>query len=143
MKRVFKIDGDRAKFYAVNAAKSCPTDGSMQIVIEPFKKPRTGGQNRYLWSALMNDFEVQGFFDGRQFNKKIWHHHLKILNLPEPGDEGYSEDVGPKYTKWVELPNGEMMLNGSTTELTVTGFGKYMEKCYALGSEMGIRFSAR
>jgi len=143
MKRIFKHDDERSKFHAVRAVQDLPLDVPMMITIEPFKKKRSAGQNRFLWSALLNDFVVQGFFEGRQFSKDTWHYHLKATNLPEPGDEGYGDDVTENYVKWKELPNGEMMLSGSTTQLTDKGFSKYLEKCYVLGVDLGVRFSAR
>jgi hypothetical protein len=137
---IIKIDSDRAASYAIKTINSLSYDPPMQITIEPFKAKRTGGQNRYLWAALINDFVEQGFVNGRLYRADVWHYLLKKEILPEVPNE---EETLPGYQKWTEMPDGSLILTGSTTKLTTKGFSNYVERCYAYGSELGIRFSVK
>lgn len=140
MKRIFKIDDERSQFHAVRAVQYLALDKPVQVTIEPFKAKRSTPQNSYLWAALLGDFVEQGFFEGRQFSLVVWHEFLKRQFLPEYENQ---EETLEGYQKWAELPGGELLMVGSTTKLTKRGFNNYMEKCYAFGAEMGIRFTAR
>ncbi len=131
----FKIDNDKAKWFAINAIKNLCYDKIMIVSIEPFKAKRSTPQNALLWASLISDFVEQGFVDGRQFSAECWHEYLKREFLPDPG-----EDTIEGYQKWTELPDGKLLLTGSTTKLTTKGFSNYIEKCYSFGCEIGIRF---
>ncbi|MDD4892752.1 MAG: recombination protein NinB [Candidatus Rickettsiella isopodorum] len=137
---IIKIDSDRAASYAIKVINALVYEQPMQVTIEPFKQKRSGGQNRYLWAALINDFVTQGFVNGRLYGAESWHFFLKkelLPELPEP------DEALPGYQKWTETPDGTLILTGSTTKLTTKGFTNYIEKCYAYGCELGIRFSAK
>lgn len=140
VKRVFKHSDEVSKNNILSSVKALRLDVDWQVTIEPFKAKRSQPQNRYLWAALLGDFVEQGFFEGRQFSQEVWHEFLKRQFLPEYENP---EETLPGYQKWSELPGGELLMVGSTTKLTKTGFQNYMEKCYAFGCELGVRFSAR
>ena len=139
LKRVFKVDDQRSKFHAVRAMHDLTLDKPMMVTIEPFKSKRSRSQNSYLWATLISDFVEQGFFEGRQFSQVVWHEFLKRQFLPEYENP---EETLAGYQKWEEIPDGKLLMVGSTTKLTKQGFSNYLEKCYAFGAELGVRFSA-
>jgi len=50
MKRVFKIDSEKAKFYAIQAIKSISDyTKTQQVTLEPEKKRRSSAQNSLMW----------------------------------------------------------------------------------------------
>lgn len=138
-KRVFKLSDDASKNTIIRAVNALRLECAWQVTIEPFKAKRSQPQNKYLWAALVGDFVEQGFFEGRQFSADVWHEFLKRSFLPEYENP---EETLTGYQKWEELPGGGLMMVGSTTKLTSVGFSNYLEKCYAYGCELGIRFSA-
>lgn len=135
----FKVDDERSQFHAVRAVQDLPLNKPWLIEIKRYTKKRTGGQNNYHWGGLIGDFVEQGFFDGRQFEAEDWHYYFKKKFLPEMAEDELTLDG---YQKWREMPDGELKLVGSTTQLTTKGFSQFLEQCYALGSELGIRFTA-
>jgi hypothetical protein len=48
-----------------------------------------------------------------------------------------------KWKKWDYTPNGDRILVGSTTDLTVKGFSQYLEQVHAFGSSLGVMFHVR
>jgi hypothetical protein len=140
MKRIFKVSDAKSKFSATSCIQAIDESAAWMVTVEPFKAKRSQPQNRYLWAALLGDFVEQGFFEGSQFSSEVWHEFLKRQFLPEYAND---EETLPDYQKWEELPGGDLLMVGSTTKLTTNGFNNYMERCYAMGCELGIRFSAR
>ena len=139
MKVTFKID-ERGAFHAQKTIGDLPTDGSMEVVIQKHVKKRTGGQNRYQWKAILGDISRQVRIDGKGFTPAVWHEHLKALFLP---DEASEELTLPAYVKYQEMPDGKLMMVGSTTKLTTKGMSVYFEQLYAYAvSELDVRFSA-
>lgn len=113
-------------------------DKPLQIVIREEVKPRKLSQNDLMWSGPLADIEQQAYIDGRRYNINVWHHHLKILYLPEEFDEEITK-IG--YRKWDYLPTEERVLVGSTTQLTIKGFSIYLEQILAFGANLGVRYS--
>ena len=110
------------------------------IDIKQYVKPRTNGQNSFLWVGMLADFSMQVFVDGKQFSVNTWHEYLKELHLPEQYEEGITLK---NYKKWEEMPNGKLKMVGSTKKLTTKGFSEYMERCYNYGTyEHDIQFTA-
>lgn len=139
MKVTFKID-ERGAFHAQKTIGDLPTDGSMEVVIQKHVKKRTGGQNRYQWKAILGDISRQVRIDGKGFTPAVWHEHLKALFLP---DEASEELTLPAYVKYQEMPDGKLMMVGSTTKLTTKGMSLYFEQLYAYAvTELDVRFSA-
>ena len=106
---------------------------------EEHKRSRTKEQNELMWAGPLKDIETQVFFEGRMFERKVWHEQFKEWFLPEQFDP---ELTKAGYVKWQMMPNGRMQLVGSTTELTVKGFSDYLEQIYAFGAERGVEFHA-
>ncbi len=139
MKVTFKID-ERGAFHAQKTIGDLPTDGSMEVVIQKHVKKRTGGQNRYQWKAILGDISRQVRIDGKGFTPAVWHEHLKALFLP---DEASEELTLPAYVKYQEMPDGKLMMVGSTTKLTTKGMSLYFEQLYAYAvTELDVRFTA-
>lgn len=110
-----------------------------EIAFRKESKKRTKEQNAYGWAGMLEDFKEQGFVNGRQFNEDSWHELLKKMFLPPH----YIEGITLKgYIKWLELPDGTLIMKGSTTQLTVLGFSNYINECIAFGAqELGIMFT--
>jgi hypothetical protein len=139
VKVTFKID-ERGAFHAQKTIGDLPTDGSMEVVIQKHVKKRTGGQNRYQWKAILGDISRQVRIDGKGFTPAVWHEHLKALFLP---DEASEELTLPAYVKYQEMPDGKLMMVGSTTKLTTKGMSLYFEQLYAYAvTELDVRFTA-
>ena len=136
------LNSDKAKQACIKEIQAIDTGLTPVMVVEitTFRKTRTNEQNALMWAGMLNDFAEQVFIDGRQFSKNIWHEYLKEMFLPEIPE---SEITRKNYVKWVTLPNGKKILNGSTTGLTTKGMDIYLTKCYSYGAqELEIKFSA-
>jgi hypothetical protein len=135
----FTINSEQSKQNCISAIMAIDVNSPADVEILPFKKTRATGQNSLMWAGMMNDFSTQGIIDGRKFPVPVWHEYLKELFLPEHFEAGITRK---NYIKWLELPNGKLLLKGSTTQLTTLGFSQYMERCYHFGAEeLEIRFS--
>jgi hypothetical protein len=102
-------------------------------------KPRKPDQNALMWVGPLKDIAEQGWINGRQLHIKVWHEIFKEAYLPEEADE---ELTKAGYAKWGYKANGDRVLIGSTTDLTVKGFALYMEQVYADGANLGVEFHA-
>lgn len=112
----------------------------IEVVIREAIKPRKLDQNALMWVGALKDIAEQAWYQGRQFSADVWHETFKRLYLPEDEQEGITKSG---YRKWDYMPNGERVLVGSTTDLTVKGFSEYMEQVYADGAQMGVRFHTK
>ena len=112
----------------------------MVVTIKRFAPKRTGQQNKYMWSHILECFSTQGIMNGRRYQQDSWHDHLKMLFMPESYDE---ELTLPEYKKWEERIDGSLKLVASTTKLTKKGAEMYFNKCYAFGTELGIFFDVK
>lgn len=104
-----------------------------------YKENRSLEQQSLMWLRLA-DIAEQVWVRGRQYADKTWHEYFKEQHLPE--EPGPSRDARKGYQKWVDLPNGERRLAGSTTQLTVAGMADYLTRLEAWGAKMAVRFSA-
>ena len=122
-----------------------PLDGTMEIVIRPVSKKRSGRQNSLMWSdGLMATIADQAWVDGRQFSSSVWHVHCKVLFLPEGNEEDYDRMVLKGYSKWIHLPDGTRQMVGSTARLTEYGMSVYIGRIEAwAASELGVQLPVR
>ena len=93
----------------------------------------------------MKDISEQAYIGGKQFDVEIWHEFLKAKFLPNPecADVALLVKNPEKYQLFAPMPDGSMKCVGSTTQLTVRGFGEYMEAVQAWAvTECGVMFSA-
>ena len=138
MKRVFNIDSSERLLFVKSVISDIPTNGTVQVTVEPYKKMRSSQQNSLQWVSLLADFANQVNFDGKEFSSKIWHEQLKQQFLPEIPN--YEETL-PGYSKYLPMPDGSLKLTGSTTKLTKLGMENYLHHCFAYRCELGIRFT--
>ena len=127
----------------------------LEVVVRERVKGRKLDQNALYWAGPLRDIADQAWLDGKQFTAETWAHFFKREFLPEdelvpdggvpavlvnrPIVEGLSKD---KYAKWDFTPDGERILVGSSTQLTIRGFALYLEQVIAFGASLGVQFSA-
>lgn len=136
---IFILNNPQAKANAIRMINEASFEFPLEVGIFPFKKKRTGEQNKLMWRSMIGDFTQQGIINGRQFSAEVWHEYLKEKFLPEELTQG---ETLKGYKKYIEMPNGNLKMVGSTTQLTTVGMTNYLEACYAFGAELGIRFSS-
>lgn len=127
---------------AIAALRNAPLDASkpLEFLLRDEVKARKPDQNALMWVGPLADIAQQGYVDGRTFSADVWHEHFKREFLPEEYDPELCKDG---YRKWDYTPNGERVLVGSTTQLTVKGMAQYITQVEAYGaSELGVRFHA-
>lgn len=126
---------------ALAAISNAPIDAEhpVQVLIREEVKARKADQNALMWVGPLADITEQGYLNGRTFSADVWHEHFKREFLPEEFD---AETCKEGYRKWDYMPNGERVLVGSTTQLTVRGFAEYLTQVEAFGASLGVRFHA-
>lgn len=140
--RTFLLRSASERDSALAVIRNAPLDPDkpLQVIAREEVKARKPDQNSLMWVGPLKDIEEQGYVKGRTFSADVWHEHFKREYLPEEFDEALCK-VG--YRKWDYLPNGDRVLVGSTTGLTVRGFAEYLTKVEAYGAqELGVRFHA-
>jgi len=139
--RKIRLVGELQLRTALTLLPNLPLDAGkpLEIIIREEVKARKPDQNALMWAGPLKDIAEQAWLAGRQFSDQVWHHHFKVLYLPEEFD---AELCKEGYRKWDFAPYGDKLLVGSTTDLTVKGFAQYMEQVYADGANMGVEFHA-
>lgn len=137
--RVILLDDERRR---LALAKVTHAPLGLEVLIREPVKVRTLDQNARMWAGPLRDIAEQGWVDGRQFAVETWHEYFKREYLPEDDDPELGRLVkNPEaWSKWGYMPNGERALVGSTTDLTVHGFARYLEQVYAYGAALGVLF---
>lgn len=123
---------------------SMPLDGSkpLEIIGREEAKARKPDQNALMWVGPLADIAQQAYHQGRTYSAEIWHELFKVMYLPEGDDPEIHLLAKEGYRKWDYLPNGDRICVGSTTNLTVMGFSRYLEQVQAHGASMGVIFHA-
>lgn len=126
--------------YALNLVVNAPVDPlkPLELILREKSVTRNDTQNSLMWAGALNDIASQAWVNGRQYSAEAWHEYFKREYLPEQFIEGITKEG---YAKWDYMPTGERVLIGSTTQLTTGGFSEYLEKIYADGANLGVRFS--
>lgn len=140
--RVFDLKGpsQRAALAALVPNLPVSQEEWLRVTVEKFKKPRKLDQNALMWVGPLDDISKQAFLNGHQFSKDAWHYYFKVEFLPEE----YDPELCLKgYRKWDYAPNGDRILVGSTTQLTVKGFAQYLTQVEAFGASLGVMFGAK
>ena len=119
--------------------RNVPLDPSRPLEVRIGEKirDRNADQNALMWAGPLRNIAEQVYQSGRSYSAEIWHEYFKREFLPEEAD---SELTREEYQKWDYTPDGERVLIGSTTQLTVKGFAEYLEKIYAFGASQGVQF---
>ena len=119
-------------------------DHPIEILIREQVKKRKMSLNDMMWAGPLKDFERDAVHDGRRFEAKVWHEHLKELFLPDESDFDFDPlHVTDGYRKWITGPRrGAQMLVGSTTQLTDKGMRHYLLQIEAeAATEYGVTFT--
>lgn len=143
--RTIILANQSVKTHALTLIGNLPVDGTLELVIQPRKKTRSQSQNALMWGARIKDISTQAWVRGRQFSSEVWHDYFKGAYLPEGNEENFTKLVKnpDKYKKWEESPSGQLVLVGSTTQLTTLGMTEYMTQVEAYASQaLGVMFSA-
>lgn len=137
--RHIMLVGEMQKATAKHLIDNAPMDTQhpIECVIREAIKPRKLDQNSLMWAGALKDIAEQAWVNGRTYTAEVWHEHFKREHLPEQFEDGITKEG---YIKWSILPNGDKVLIGSTTNLTVKGFSEYLEKVHADGANMGVLF---
>lgn len=141
--RTIRLVGEAQRDMAMSLIRNLPAriQKPLEIVIREEKPVRKLSQNDLMWAGPLADLAGQAWVNGRQFSAEVWHEFLKRENLPEDDDPDLSELVKDGYRKWDYTPDGERVVVGSTTQLTVKGFSEYLEKLFAYGASLGVHFT--
>lgn len=140
----FTLISESVRASAMTVIKNLPVDGSMDVIVQPFKRVRSPSQNSLMWGAMLSDIAEQAWVEGKQYHSDVWHEHLKREFLPEGNEEDYERMVTKDYRKWEYLPNGERVCIGSTTHLTTFGMNWYLGRVERYAAhDLGVRFSAK
>lgn len=111
----------------------------LEFVLCEEVKTRNLDQNSAMWSGPLFDISEQAWIDKRRLTAKGWHEVFKRLYLPEEFD---AELCKKAYQKWDYDLDGEPILIGSSTDLTVKGFAQYLTQVEAHGANMGVMYHA-
>ena len=134
--RIVKLAG-KVQLEAVFAIlRNLPLGADLEVVIRKAVKQRGLPQNAYYWLRL-GEIADQAWVDGRQFSKEVWHEHARQEVMPEM----VTLKTGEVVSKWVEMPSGKPVVI-STTQLERKCFADYTTAVEAMGSDLGVQFSA-
>lgn len=111
-------------------------ENPLQITIGEKTKARGIDQNGLYWKRL-TEIADQAYFNGRQFDKEVWHEYARQNVMP---DEIVTKD-GEARSKYVETPSGATTII-STTKLERKCFSEYITALEAFGAGLGVMFSA-
>ncbi|HET8688837.1 MAG TPA: recombination protein NinB [Methanosarcina sp.] len=137
----FRLINKSVALNSIAMINQLPCDGSMEVVIKPYKKLSSHEQRKRMFGYIVGEIAAQGWLQGRQFSVDVWHEFLKAKFLPESFTEGITLDG---YVKHLEMPDGSLKMIGSTTMLTAKGHAEYVTACEAWAAqELGVRFSAQ
>jgi hypothetical protein len=140
--RPFLLSSDAIRDRAIAAIQNAPIDPlrPLQVLVREEVKQRKPDQNALMWSGPLADIAAQAWIGGRQYSADVWHEHFKREHLPEEYDPELCKEG---YRKWDFTPGGERILVGSTTQLTVRGFARYLTQVESDGAGMGVTFHVR
>jgi hypothetical protein len=134
------IIGEVQKALAMSMIENLPVDpvNPLEVTARELVRSRSLDSNAAMWAGTLRDISQQAWVQGKQYSAEVWHEEFKREYLPEEFDD---ELCKAGYRKWDFLPNGERVLIGSTTQLTVRGFALYLQTVEAFGAGLGVQFS--
>lgn len=137
--RTIRLSGRQQLDTAMALLAHMPLDAErpIQVIVREEVKPRKLSQQALMFAGPLADIAEQAYIGGRAYSADVWHHHYKVLYLPE---EFNAELCREGYRKWDYSPAGERVLIGSTTQLTTKGMAQYIEQIMADGAGMGVMF---
>jgi hypothetical protein len=134
-----RLVGPKQLEHAIAQLRRAPLDPlrPLELLIREEVRGRKPDQNALMWAGPLRDIAEQVRTEGRQYSAEVWHEYFKKAFLPEQPDPELTKDG---YEKWAFDPDGDRVLIGSTTQLTVRGFSQYLEQVHAFGAEFGVVF---
>jgi len=136
--------GEQQRAGAIATLTHAPLDDAspLEFLVREQVKTRKLSANAAMWAGPLKDIAEQAYLAGRKYSAEVWAHFFKREFLPE--DEPRPDDglVKDGYQKWDFAPDGERILVGSTTQLTVRGFALYLQQIEAFGASLGVMYSA-
>ena len=136
----FRLINASVRKNALAMVNSLPLDGTLELVIRPYKRPQSHEQRKLMWGIRLAEISQQAWIGGRQWPVKVWHEVFKERYLPDAPVEGETLDG---YVKWLDMPDGSRKMVGSTTKLTTKGQVNYMTQIEVYAAqELGVQFSA-
>lgn len=140
--RTIRLVGKQQMETALSLIPRLPVDSEkpLEIIIREEVKPRKLDQNSLMWAGPLSDIAAQAYYNGQTYPAEVWHETYKRLYLPEEFDADLTKEG---YRKWAIDRDGERVMIGSTTQLTVKGFARYLEQVIADGAAMGVQFGMR
>lgn len=141
-KRVIYLRTEVQRETLLNLVRNLPLDEAkpLQVTVEEYRPARKQDQNALMWAGPLKDISAQAYVEGKRFTAESWHEMFKEEFLP---DEFDPEQCRDGYVKYTIDPKGNRRLVGSTTQLTVRGFARYLEQVLAFGGNLGVEFSER
>ena len=109
----------------------------LEILIREQVKQRGTDQNSLYWKRV-GDIAEQGWLQGRQYSKDVWHQYLAKYEMPE---EIVTKD-GEIRSKWESLPDGTQTVI-STARLSKGCFADYTAIVESFGASLGVRFQEK
>lgn len=139
-RRIILVDEQRRRL-AVAMIENAPL--GIEVVGREQVKARKQDQNSLMWAGPLKDIADQAWVKGRKFDAETWHEHFKREFLPDEDDPELERKVKDheNWKKWTYLPDGERVLVGTTTRLTVYGMSQYLEEIFAFGADLGVMFT--
>lgn len=139
--RLIILLGEQQRQIARAMVDNLPIDPAhpIEVMAREQQRARSIDANAAMWAGPLRDIAEQAWVQGRQYTAEVWHEHFKREYLPDEYDDDMCK---AGYRKWDYLPNGERVLVGSTTQLTVRGFALYLQTVEAFGASLGVQFSA-
>lgn len=143
--RTIYLVGETQRDTLIQLARNLPLDkvNPLEIVVREKQKVRGLDANGRMWAGPLADIAEQAWMGGRKYSAEVWHHYFKTEFLPDFEFKDFDPTIAKEgYGKWDYAPNGERVLVGSTTQLTVKGFALYLLEVEAFGANLGVQFSA-
>lgn len=139
--RPFLLRDERVRETLIAAIRNLPLDEAkpLEVVIREPVKVRGLDANARMWAGPLRDISEQAWIEGRQHSAEVWAEYFKRHLLPEVFDPSMCKEG---YSKWAYDPDGDRILIGSTTQLTVKGFAEYLTAIEAFGASLGVLFTA-
>lgn len=138
-KRAIILNSEQVRGTLLAAVHNLPidVDKPLQITIEDYQPRRKISQQALLFAGPLRDIAEQAWVSNMQYSAETWHEFYKREFLPEEFDAALCK---AGYCKWSITPNGDRVLIGSTTDLTVKGYSQYLEQIHAHGANLGVMF---
>lgn len=141
-RRIIYLRGEEQRATLLALVRNLPLDAEkpLQVTIEEFRQPRKLDQNALMWAGPLKDISEQGYLEGKRFSPEAWHELFKREFLPEEFDPVLCRD---SYKKWEYTPDGQRVLVGSTSMLTVKGMAQHITQIEAFGASLGVQYHTR